>query len=451
MSVQIPHDRAAEEAVLGSLIINPEMYYQVAAILKPSDFYITRNNWVFEAIGNLHRAHLDIDLITICNEMDKRGEDYGGSAYLTSLVTSMPTSINVVSYARLVAEQATRRGIINHANKAASLAYSSEPIDDVLTQLQASASETTERTGGKRVSAKESASRAIDALLNHPRRFSFGVESMDTKLKGIFPQRLYIWAGYQGSGKSAFKIQNSRVNAELGFKIMDVSLEMSAEQTWIRMACGDLGIDSDSVMAGEVDSDTKSLVINKAAELGEMYQDSIVVYPAPMTLMDILAAAKTEQPDIIWIDHSRLISGRPKDMNAYEWAMYVPTFLRQEVALMKGTSGISVHLLMQLNRSSNKENRRPNMHDLRLGGEDDPDMVTLLYRPDVDPNLPPEYPLGQVKVEMIHDKNRFGWTGTTDVLFDLPYQRFLPLEQRNINQSIPKYSQQKIMEHQYGD
>ncbi len=436
----LPHDRQAEEAVIGSLIIDPEMYYHVAAILKPSDFYIHRNGWVFEAIGKLLSAHLDVDYVTIGNELDRRGEEYGGAGFLMSLITQSPSSLNVVSYARLVQEQATRRKLIAHANETAKLAYSGEVINDIVSKVQASAGVATERSGGKRVSAKQAASGSIDLVLDHPRFFTFGVENLDARLGGIFPQRLYIWAGYQGTGKTAFELHNARKNAEQGKRVVLVSLEMSPEQIWTRMACGDLGVDFDSVLSGNVDTDTKSAVMNKQAELGEMYEDFISIYPAPMTLNDILSAAKTERPDIMWIDHSRLISGKPKDLNQYEWAMHIPTFLRQEVALMKG-GGISVHLLMQLNRSSNKENRRPNMHDLRLGGEDDPDMVTLLYRPEVDPNTN-TLPFGQVPIEFIHDKNRFGWTGTSQVVFDLPCQRFLPTETISLNPPQKKFYNQ---------
>lgn len=419
-----PHDRQAEEAVVGSLMIDPEMYYHVAAILKPADFYIHRNGWIFEAIGRILNNHLDVDIVTVSSELDRRGEDYGGSSYLTFLITQSPSSFNAVSHARIVQEHSTRRKMIAHANETAKLAYSGEAISEVVTKVQTSAAVATERSGGKRITAKEAASRAIDQVLAHPRRFSFGVKNLDDTIGGIFPERLYIWAGYQGTGKSAFTIQNARENANAGHKVEIVSLEMSAEQIWLRMACGDLGISFDKVMAGDIDADMKADVMNTAAELGERYEEKIIIYPAPMTLADILSSAKTERPDILWIDHSRLIGGKPKDLNQYEWAMHIPTFLRQEVAKMSG-GGISTHLLMQLNRSSNKESRRPNMHDLRLGGEDDPDMVTLLYRPEVDPNTN-ILPFGQVPLEMICDKNRFGWTGTNEIVFDLPYQRFLP-------------------------
>ena len=423
-TIEVPNDVQSEEAVIGSLLISPDMYYQVSAILQPADFYVHRNAWVFEAISNLVKASIEIDTLTVSSELDRMGKsDYGGPAYLTELVLSSPNSYNAASYARLVKDKAILRGLISMANNVATLAHSSKPIDEILTLSQSEAVKATERGNTKRISAKEAASRAIDLVIAHPRYFSFSIPSLDMRMGGIFPERLYIWAGYQGSGKSALKIQNCRRNAELGFKVLDISLEMSAEQTWLRMACGDLGVDFDSVLSGKIDTDTRTLVVDKAAELGEMYEKNLVIYPAPMSLMDIAAVAKMERPDIIWIDHSRLISGKPKDYSALDWATHIPTFLRQNVA--KANNGISVHLLQQINRSSNKENRRPNMHDLKFAGEDDPDMVTLLYRPEANEEMN-DLPFGQVKVEFICDKNRFGWTGTEDVIFNLPNQEFLP-------------------------
>jgi replicative DNA helicase len=409
------YDRNAEEAVLGSVLIDPESYYHLSAFLKAPDFYILRNQMIWQAMGVLSDAKIDIDFLTITSELDKRGEDWGGSSYLSSLLSQVPTSLNAISYGRIVEAFSKRRGLEAMANKVVNLAHAQKPIEEIMVLAQSEASKAVERGGSNRVSSKEAASQAIDSIIGHPRYFTFGVSNLDDKLSGIFPDRLYIWAGYQGTGKSAFKIQNSRKNAEAGYKVMDVSLEMSPAQTWLRMACGDLGIDLDSILANKVDEDTKSDVMNRAGELGDMYEKNIVIYPAPMTLVDILAAAKTERPDIIWIDHSNLISGKPKEMNLLEWAGYIPRFLRQNISKL----GISVHLLQQLNRGANKENRRPTMHDIRLAGEDDPDMVTLLYRPDS-----PDLPMGMAEIEFICDKNRFGWTGTEKIMFDLPHQDF---------------------------
>jgi len=421
----IPQDRQAEEAVLGSVIINPETYYHVAAIISPADFYIHRNGWIFDAIGRLALSKTEIDLLTLSSAMDQRGEEYGGMAYLMSLVNQSPNSMNATSYAKIVAERSTDRKLIAAANEIAKEAYSNKSTQDKLAASQSHMMSATSMRASRRSSSKDAASMAIDLVTNHKRFFSFGVSNLDNQLSGIFPERLYIWAGYQGTGKTAFEIQNARMNADLGYTSTLISLEMSESQIWLRMACGDLGINIDDVLAGRVDSSTEGAIANRCAELGEQYYQKIHIYTAPMSLMDIVSAAKVDRPDIMWIDHSRLISGKPEKMSTYDWAMYIPTFLRQEVAKMK-EKPISTHLLMQLNRSSAKEgSRRPTMHDLRMGGEDDPDMVTLMYRPEVDPELN-TLPFGQVEVEFITDKNRFGWTGTEKVIFNLPEQRFLP-------------------------
>lgn len=441
----VPHSREAEEAVIGSVLINPDMFYFVSQHINSEDFYIHRNRWIWEAIAALSVSSIPLDLLTISDVLERGGKlsEIGGSSYLTSLINQVPTSLNAESYARIVKDSSVRRGLITAANKLASLAYSSDPIESVITSAQQAASKATARTSTKRSSGKQAASKAIDKVLNRPRRFTFGVENLDKELHGMFAERLYIWAGYQGAGKTAYNIQNARQNAELGFRVLDISLEMSVEQKWLRMACGDLGISYDMIEANLVDNDTRSEVINRAGQLGDLYEDTIVIYEAPMTLTDILAAVKTEQPDVVWIDHSRLISGVPKGMTSYEWAMEIPTFLRQEVAKMKGGE-CAVNLLMQLNRSSSKENRRPNMHDLRLGGEDDPDMVTLLHRPEVDPNMKSGLEIGQVPIKFYTDKNRFGWTGETDIIFDLPYQKFLKTEKFSPNKPSEKVIQRAL-------
>ena len=417
----ILYDRNAEEAVLGSMLIDPEVYFHLAAFLKPDDFFLNRNQWIWETIASLANNKIDIDLITVTGDLERRGVDFGGSSYIMELIGKTPTSSNAISYGHIVEGWAKRRGLMDMANKVVAAATSDKTLDEIMNIAQAETTKAVEKSSSKRVTAWEAASMAIDAITNHPRYFAFGISNLDDKLSGIFPDRLYIWAGYQGTGKTAFAIQNCRLNSDRGHRVLFISLEMSPIQVWLRMACGDLGIDVDSVLTRKVDENAIIDVTNRAGVLGDRYQDKMIIYPAPMSLMDILAAAKRERPDIIWIDHSNLLAGKPKEMDKLEWAGFIPRFLRQQIAKM----GISVHLLQQLNRSANKDNRRPTMHDLRLAGEDDPDVVTLLYRPD-EPQT-----VGMAKVEFITDKNRFGWTGTEDILFDLPHQKFISSTSQN--------------------
>ncbi|MEW6648659.1 MAG: DnaB-like helicase N-terminal domain-containing protein, partial [Chloroflexota bacterium] len=119
-----PHNREAEEAVLGSLLINPEVYYEVAQIIQPEDFYIIRNRWVWQAFTRLHDSRTPIDYLTVTRELEESGHllEVGGQAYIMALLTQTPTSLHAEAYARIVAESALRRKMLAAANEMAKLA-----------------------------------------------------------------------------------------------------------------------------------------------------------------------------------------------------------------------------------------------------------------------------------------------------------------------------------------
>ena len=135
----IPHSREAEEAVVGAVLINPEAYYDVAQFLAADDFYIHRHQWIWEAYTRLHEQRIPTDLLTLSEELDRMGQlqEIGGSAYLTSLINQVPSSLNAESYGRIVEGHSIRRKMINAANKIASLAYSEENmIDTVMNEAE---------------------------------------------------------------------------------------------------------------------------------------------------------------------------------------------------------------------------------------------------------------------------------------------------------------------------
>ena len=165
MNPQIPHSREAEEAVIGSALINPDIFYFVSQHVKAEDFYIHRNRWIWEAITSLSVSSIPVDLLTICDVLDRGGKlsEIGGSAYITSLLNQVPTSSNAETYARIVKDNSVRRGLIEAANKLATLAYSGDSIEAVVTSAQQVTSKATARTSVKRSSGKQAASKAIDS------------------------------------------------------------------------------------------------------------------------------------------------------------------------------------------------------------------------------------------------------------------------------------------------
>src|SRR5512146_1088866 len=131
----VPHSREAEEAVVGAVFINPEVYYDVAQFLSADDFYIHRHKWIWEAFTSLHEQRIPIDLLTVADELDRRGQltEIGGPAFLTSLVNQVPSSLNAESYGRIVEGYAVRRKMINAANQIASIAYNERTsVDDLM-------------------------------------------------------------------------------------------------------------------------------------------------------------------------------------------------------------------------------------------------------------------------------------------------------------------------------
>ena len=106
-----PYNLVAEEAVLGSILIDSDAYFEVASMLRPEDFRSVKHRWIWDIFLALHDQKMPIDLLTTQDELERRGqlEEAGGFSYLSRLVTSVPTAFNVVAYGKLVEEAATRR------------------------------------------------------------------------------------------------------------------------------------------------------------------------------------------------------------------------------------------------------------------------------------------------------------------------------------------------------
>lgn len=135
----IPQNVEAEEAVLGSLLIDPEALFRVAPFLAAEDFYVQKNGWIYQAILSLHERREPVDFVTLCDELERRGqlEEVGGAAYITSLINAVPSAIHAEAYGRIVEQAAIRRRLIGAATQIAQLAYQeSEDIDQTIDQAE---------------------------------------------------------------------------------------------------------------------------------------------------------------------------------------------------------------------------------------------------------------------------------------------------------------------------
>ncbi|HQU37915.1 MAG TPA: replicative DNA helicase, partial [Anaerolineales bacterium] len=262
-STVVPHSREAEEAVVGAVFINPEVYYDVAQFLSADDFYIHRHKWIWESFTSLHEQRIPIDLLTVSNELDKRGQlgELGGPAYLTTLVNQVPSSLNAESYGHIVEGHSIRRKMIDAANKIASIAYNEKTnVDDVMDEAEKAVFNVSERRLKHDLQPISNVLSEyydrIDTLAKRPDEIvgvPTGFIDLDKMLTGLQPSDLLIIAGRPGQGKTGFLLSIAK-NAGLTHKkhVAIFSLEMSNEQVVQRLIAQETGIDSQRLRTGKL-------------------------------------------------------------------------------------------------------------------------------------------------------------------------------------------------------
>lgn len=428
----IPHNRQNEEALIGAVLIAPyDVYLATSGIVSANDFYIHRHQWIWEAITNLINCGRGVDLLTVSDELERMGKlaEIGGPAYLIALVNQVPTILNAADYAAEVLDMANRRRALGTANNIAKAAYDiSQPFETSQFAVELSSTSSTSNSS-KRYTGIDVQGAIYDVIYNAIIPLTFGTQTLDNRLSGMFPEELTVLAGDQGSGKTAKAIYIARKNSEMGKRVVFVSLEMSAVTLWLRMACGDLGININQVRSNKVSAEVKASVLKRSQELAEQYSDRIIIYEAPMTLADIQAASLVERPDLVIVDHVFLIAGPAIKANEQINNLNAITrFLRMNVAKMPDHK-CHVLLLWQLNRAASKDKRKPTKHDLYMAGTNDPDSIILLYREDMLANS--ALPGVPVTLTAIAAKARNDFTGEMEIKYDLQKQTFFDIERRN--------------------
>ncbi len=235
----------------------------MAQFLQADDFYIHRHRWIWEAFTSLHEQRIPIDLLTVSEELDRKGQlaEIGGPAYLTALVNQVPTSLNAEAYGHIVESHSIRRKMINAANAIASLAYNEDStVDNVMDEAEKAVFNVSERRlrhDLQPISAvlSEYYDR-IDELAKRGEEI-FGVPTgfidLDKMLGGLQPSDLLIIAGRPGQGKTGFLLSVAK-NAALTHKkhVAIFSLEMSNEQVVQRLIAQETGIDSQRLRTGKL-------------------------------------------------------------------------------------------------------------------------------------------------------------------------------------------------------
>lgn len=431
----LPHDIQAEQAVLGSIFIAPDKMIEVAEHVTAKDFYRPAHQVLFQVMVSLSETGQAIDAVTVQSALDSQGglQQIGGIAYLADIINAVPTSFHAEYYAKIVAQKAQLRSVIESLSESIGHAYEETlGIDELVAKAEQSLV-TISQKGSQRtfrpiheilrenhvkIEERSHASSLVTGL-------STGFYDFDKLTTGLHEDNLIILAARPAMGKTAFALNIAQYVATHGDKAVAVfSLEMGAESLVERMLSAEGAIINHHIRTGHLTVDEWQRLIYAQGQLAEaplFIDDS-----AGVCISDIRARARRLSKEtgglgLIVIDYLQLIQGSRSDNRQQE----VSEISRQLKIIAKELK-VPVIALSQLSRSvEQRQDKRPIMSDLRESGsiEQDADIVAFLYRDDyyndrVD---------GQSEsnlTELIIKKNRHGSLGTVKLYFHKEYTKF---------------------------
>lgn len=416
-----PHSVEAEEAVLGSVLINAEVLPLLLEFLKPDDFFELKHAWIWEAMTALQTGGMEVDYLTLIESLRQRGrlDDTGGPAYVSYLINTTPTHVNAETYARLVEQAATRRRIITFAASAAEMARSAElDAATILRQVEASLSSVADRSQRRAALDMPTAVSAyydqVLDLYQHPARrmgLPTGFESLDALLTGLHKSDLIIVAARPGVGKTSFLLNVAQHAAGTGAPTAIFTMEMGTDQVIQRLYAATTGIDSVRLRTGAL-RDGEWERFNEAT--GRLNRLPIYIDDTPMlTMLDVRNRARRMHREhglgLIIVDYLQLMTagGAKRAENRVQEVTQITRQLKE----LARELNVPVLVAAQLNRMvEQRGDKRPILSDLRESGsiEQDADIVMFLHRDD----LYNPYSDRAGQADVIVAKHRNGPTGT---------------------------------------
>lgn len=429
-----PQNLEAEQSIIGSLMLDQEAWDQVADLLVATDFYKPAHQKIFTTIAELHSKNLPVDLITVSNSIQSKGEleQIGGTSYLIDLVNKTVSSANIVSYAKIVNEKSLLRRMISASSKIIDNAFS-ESFVDINAFIDQAEGEfyklsETKKTEGL-IGPMEVVKNSLVKLeeLYKKRSDVTGVPTgftvLDKMTSGLQPGELIIIAARPSMGKTAFSLNMAQHMALRCKKtVAYFSLEMSREAVMMRLLASEAKINMKDIRSGRINDSAWPKLINAAGVISEanLYIDETSGV-SPLEVRSRARRLKAQHGiDIIMIDYLQLMDLKQKVESRERAVSEISKTLKSIAKELE----VPVIALAQLNRGvEGRSDRRPMLSDLRESGsiEQDADVIMMLYRDDYYDKDDPEK-MGHA--EVIIGKQRNGPTGTVKLRFDAEFGRF---------------------------
>jgi replicative DNA helicase len=430
-----PHDLAAEQCVLGGMMLSKDAISDVLDVIKAHDYYRPAHQLVHEVILDLYGRGEPADAVTVAAELTKRGDiaRMGGAPYLHTLIASVPTAANAGYYARIVRERAILRRLVEVGTRIVQLGYSGDgDANELVDRAEAEVYGVTDRRVSEDyLSLSEimpGALEEIEAIGSRGGTLSgvpTGFADLDALTNGLHPGQMIVIAARPAMGKSALALDICRsASIKAGLTSVLFSLEMSRNEITMRLLSAEARVPLHAMRTGQLGEDDWTRL---ARRMSEVVDAPLFIDDSPnMSMMEIRSKCRRikQRHDLrlVVVDYLQLMSSPKRVENRQQEV----SELSRSLKLLAKELNVPVVALAQLNRGPElRTDKRPLLADLRESGsiEQDSDVVILLHREDAYERESPR----AGEADLIVAKHRNGPTTTVTVAFQGHYSRFVDM------------------------
>ena len=433
---QVPHSLEAEQAVLGSVLIDSRCLTEIIGIVRPEDFYLQQNREIYETIYTMFNFSESIDPVTVLEKMRQLGVHHDNSRdYIMQLMEITPTAANAVRYANIVKDKATLRGLSDASVDISKMVQ--EQVGTTGEILEAAEKKIFALRKGERGDSLEHIGVTLHKVFDHLTELSrsdsaipgmsTGLRDLDKKINGLNKSDLLLVAARPAMGKSAFAL-NLALNVAKKYQktVAFFSLEMSREQLAMRLLAIESFVDGQKMATGKLTEDEWSKLSMASVSLS---QTDIRIDDNPaITVAEMNAKCRrVENLGLVVIDYLQLMNGSGYGKSSGESRVNVVSDISRSLKIMAKELNVPVICLSQLSRGpESRTDKRPMLSDLRESGaiEQDADEVLFLYRDEYYNENTEDKGIA----ECIVSKNRHGEVGTVKLQWIPQYQTFNNLE-----------------------
>lgn len=435
LNKQAPQSLEAEQAVLGSILIDSKCLMDVVGIVRPEDFYLQQNRDIFQAIYSMFNFSQKVDPVTVMEKMQEEGT-YRDEIrdYLIQLMEITPTAANAARYAAIVRDKAMLRSLAEAASSISDTVYAQ--VGTPAEILESAEKKIFALRKGERGDSLEHIGTILHKVFDHLTELSqsdsaipglsTGLHDLDMKINGLNKSDLLLIAGRPAMGKTSFGL-NIGLNVAKKYKktVAIFSLEMSREQLASRLLSGESFVDSQKMATGKLSDEEWTKICMASSVLS---QTDIRVDDNPsITVAEMNAKCRRlDNLGLVVIDYLQLMNGSGYG-KGNENRVTVVSEISRSLKIMAKELNVPVVCLSQLSRATeSRTDKRPILSDLRESGaiEQDADEVLLLYRDDYyNPNTEEKN-----VAECIVAKNRHGEVGTVKLQWIPQFTTFTDLE-----------------------